>query len=571
MARARKPHERKKAERRVLSPDEEWAEDLVARILAGCHPRQRDFVLDPADRIAARVGRGGGKTTGGKARFLIKMLRTPRASCAFVATTKTHAQLLMWEPLKLTCEKLGLRIGEDVFFNETKLWFRIARTGSMLQLVGADDKSEVDKLRGQPFDEAGIDEAAIHKPSLLENLIDRVLSPRLKGALWLVSTPWHTLGGPFYDATRPGSEHHRPYADRALPEYDGWSGWSSHFWTLVDPGAQEIPELREAWERARREKARKKWSDDHPVWRREYLGEWAADNTGKVFQYAPVLGPGDARGAEGTPWNRWDPPRIRPGWFVDLSKACPGVKDWHYSIALDKGNKDPFACNVFAFSPQDPERKFRHVWGMEKIGGMYAKPQAEMLIGEEAVDRMLKGKDQGKLGGVLGHTGWPDGFVADTDQDTLDELSNVYGIRIEKADRNRDSKIGGIELVNGGLVAGEILVLAGSALEQQLTALQWKPDEDGIMKEDAAQANHSSDTLIYGRRVVATLLTSSEPLAGTAARAGYTDPQGLGAARQPPAPTDSEDEPDDPDDPKTRGEFSSLHGRRGYGDMWGNG
>lgn len=553
------PWEREKGRRGVLSPGSEWSEPLIDRILEGCHPKQRDFVLDPADRIAARVGRGGGKTTGGKARFLIKMLRTTRASCAFVATTKTHAQLLMWEPIKLTCERLGLQFGKDVTFNETKLWFRIVRTGSMLQLVGADDKSEIDKLRGQPFDECGIDEAAVHKPAILENLVDRVLAPRLRGALWMVSTPWHVLSGYFYDATRPGSEFHRPYADRDRPEYEGWDGWSSHFWTLNDPDAQRIEELRMAWDRALREKKRKGWGDSHPVWRREYLGEFAADNTGRVYAYTTALEAGDDRGPEGTPWNQWDPPRIRDGWFVDLAKAVPGVKDWHYSIGLDKGNKDPFACNVFAFSPQEKPVRFRHVWGMEKLGGgMYPSKQAEMLIGEDAAERMRHGKEQGKLGGVLGQTGWPDGFIADSDQDTLDELRNTYGIAIQKAERNRDSKIGGIELVNGGLVSGEILILKGSALETELLNLQWKPDENGLMKEDPAQANHGSDTLTYSRRAVAHLLIGDEkPSKERPKSSAYTDPQGLGA---------SDDEP-----AERGGSFDSLYEAGDMSDRWGGG
>src|SRR5688572_24828593 len=96
------------AARLEKSPDPKWAGALVKRILDGCHPRQRAFVEDPADLISGRVGRGGGKTTGGKGRFLIRML-TSEASCAYVATTKIHAEALMWEPLKKSCVNLGLQ------------------------------------------------------------------------------------------------------------------------------------------------------------------------------------------------------------------------------------------------------------------------------------------------------------------------------------------------------------------------------------------------------------------------------------------------------------------------------
>lgn len=538
------PWQATKTTRRRQSADDggEWSRPLVERLLANCHPKQRDFVLDPADRVAARVGRGRGKTTGDMFRLLIRMFSQERAQCLFVAETRPHAEALMWEPLKIACHKLGLVSGEDVFFKDSRLHLRIKRTGSFLQLHGADKKKEVEKLRGLPFDEAIIDEAAILNPTILEWLVERIISPRLRGPIVLTSTPYHVLSGYFYEATRPGGPKHRPYAERHDPKWKDWvGGWSSHFWAGEDPDCAKIPALADLWRRALVRKAEEGWSDNHPIWRREYLGEWSADNTENVYKYTALLGAGDARGPEGTPWNRWNPPRLeakqdRPLGFVDLAKACPGVKDWHYAIALDKGNKDPFACTVHAWSPQDPARKFRHVWGMEKLGGMYAKQIAIMLIGESATERMLHGNEQGKLEGILGVTGWPDVFVADADQALLNELTNVYGIKIAKVDRNRDSKIGGIEIMNGDLVDGLCLVLedgtrgAGS-LETQLTALQWKPDENNILKEDPAQANHSSDCAMYARRYAAHLLirdlASAEDKAKRATSGDYVDPQGL--------------------------------------------
>lgn len=536
------PWEATKEQRRVMSDDGGWSGPLVERLLANCHPKQRDFVLDPADRIAARVGRGRGKTTGDMFRLLIRMFRQPHAQCLFVAETKPHAESLMWEPLKVACDRLGLVSGKDVYFSDSKLRMRVKRTGAILQLHGADKKKEIEKLRGLPFDEAIVDEAAILNPTILEWLVDRIISPRLRGPIVLTSTPYHVLRGYFYEATRPGGPNHRPYAERDDPKWKDWGGgWSSHFWAGEDPDCANIPALADLWRRALIRKAENGWSDNHPIWRREYLGEWSADNTDSVYKYNATLGAEDPRGPEGTLWNRWNPPRMsardgRPQGFVDLAKACPGVTDWHYAIALDKGNKDPFACTVHACSPQDKERKFRHVWGMEKLGGMYAKQIAIMLIGEAATERMLQGKEQGDLDGILGVTGWPDVFVADADQALLDELTNVYGIKIAKTDRNRDSKVGGIEIVNGDLYDGLFVVLedgtpgAGS-LESQMIGLQWKPDENDILKEDPGQSNHSSDCGMYARRASSHMLIRDAPdaeksRAAPPARA-YTDPQGL--------------------------------------------
>lgn len=555
-----------KAQRRVLSPDSAWAQTISDLLLAGCHPWQENAATDEARRITLLVGRGGGKTTVLRVRGVRKCTAKTRAKILYFAKTRAHAEDLMWSPLKDLCERLGLVAGKDVIFNETKLRATFVRTGSVYQLSGMENKAEIEKWRGQSFDEVQIDEAASHDPTLLEFLVQRIVGPRLgdrDGCIVLSGTPGHILRGLFYDASRPSSRLHRPYAVRDLEEYAGWIGWSSHHWTLkdvvdLDRAEQRFPALVKLWAEALVEKAANGWSDEHPIWLREYLARWAADNTTHVFRYRAHL-------ADGTAWNQWDPPRLPTG-FVDLARAVPGVSDWHYSVSLDDGHGDPFACNVFAFSPRDPARKFRHVFSFEKTK-MYAKPIAELLIGEPATARILKGADHGKLEGVLGHTGWPDGFIADADQAQLDELSNVYGIRIDKAEKNRDYKFGAIELVNGDLVDGRVVILKDSPLEKQLTELQWKADENGTLKEDAGQANHSTDTLVYGRRAVAQMLSGSDAPPSSPGAGAYADPQGLGASRQPAAEAD---EPEDPDDPKSGGEFSSLHGRRDYGDMWGN-
>jgi hypothetical protein len=120
----------------------------------------------------------------------------------------------------------------------------------------------------------------------------------------------------------------------------------------------------------------------------------------------------------------------------------------------------------------------------------------------------------------------------DGDDSTLAELANTYGIRMEKSDRKPDAKIGRIELANGDLVDGRIKILKDSPLEKQITVLQWKEDDFGRRKEDKAQANHSTDTLADGRKLMADLFES-----GTIAQEGktktpeqpvaYRDPMGL--------------------------------------------
>jgi hypothetical protein len=459
------PHAKAKlAARQAVSPNAAWAAEIKRAVLASCHPKQRAFVEDPSRRVAARVGRGGGKSTGWMARAIIKAT-AGKAKVLFIATTRQQAEDLIWAKLKDTLEKLRI----EATFNETKLRCTIRKTDATIRLVGADDKREVDKLRGQTFDEVGIDEAASHGASLLDALIFRILGPRLGdgAAIVLFGTPGHNLAGEFYEATRPNGPKNKPWSDRE--PLDGWGGWSMHQWTLED-GGLVVPEMARLWREALVEKETNQWVDDHPIWMREYLGQWAADDTENVYKYKP-------HDAEGQPWNQWDPERVGPMRFAKL----PDRADWLYVLALDMGHGDPFACNVFTFSPSDPGKGIYHVFGFERTG-MYARTIAELLLGEQV--------NTERPGGVIGQMGWPIGAIADADEAFIAEMGNVYGVRLTKAERKMGYKFGAIELVNGDLIDGRIKILKGSSLEQQCQQLQWVANEYGELKENKAQPNH---------------------------------------------------------------------------------
>lgn len=510
--------------------DAAWVASKTDKLLASLHPKQLQFVQDPHRRVSALVGRRGGKTTGMLARFVLRMLHTPRAACVYVALTRPNAEELMWNPLKDLLGKLGV----EAVFNETKLRCTIKRNGSVIRLVGADDKKEVEKLRGQKFHEVAIDEAASFNAKLLDNLIDRVIGPALgdyRGCLVMFGTPGHLLQGQFYDATRPGSEYHRAYEDRDLPEYDGWTSWSSHRWTLPD-GAPYVKAMANAWAEALVMKADRGWGDDHPVWSREWLGRWAADDTENVFRYRAFLD-------DGLPWNQWDPERVGQLGFGVLPA---GVTDWEYAYGSDMGHADPFALNVFAFSPSDPTRTIYHVLCFERKK-MYARTIAQLLLGDEL--------NAEKPRGVIGHTGWPVGMVADLaglGDAIIDELANVYGIRMAAAEKK--NKLSGIELVNGDLIEGRIKILKGSVLEAQLSSLQWAADEFGKLSEKKGEANHSTDCIIYARRLIARLFESG--------RVAATSPRKV----------QRDDEPEEPTERK-RDDFESLLAPAQYSDGWG--
>lgn len=375
----------------------------------------------------------------------------------------------MWFPLKDACEALGI----DAQFQEVALRCTIKKTGAQIRLVGADDMREIEKLRGQSFHEVQIDEAASYPRKLLEALLFRIIGPRLgdlDGVITMFGTPGHILSGPFYDATKPGAETH----------------WSVHHWTLED-AAKHVAAMARLWKEAQVEKADNGWSDDNPIWMREYLGRWAADDTTHMFRYRAHV--------DGKPWNQWDPERVGPFKFAKLPD---GVDDWLFGYGMDPGVRDPMSLNVFAISPSDPEREILHCFGFDRRG-MHARPIAELLVGEEAVQRMLRGDGlPDKVGGLFGITGWPAKAVTDTAglaEMLINELAKVYGIRFEAA--KKADKHGSIEVTNGQLVDGKLKILKGSVLEDQLMELQWKPDEHGQPKEDKGARNDAADSCLY--------------------------------------------------------------------------
>jgi len=504
------PHSRTKAERRVLSPDEQWAAEIRDRIIADCHPFQRDAVLDPSRRVSLLAGRGGAKTTTMRARAGIKVTSIRRAEILYLATTKPHAKKLYWDKLQDMNELYGM----ELRFRDSDLTATCAKTGGRIEMSGMEDAADIRRYRGYPFDEVQVDEGSLHDRKLLESLLFEVIGPRLgerNGCIVIGGTAGHELKGEFYDATRPGSSRQTPYADRDKPDYEP-RYWSSHYWTAemvcALPNARALyPAIVANWEEQLKEKEEQQWSDEHPIWLRESKAQWASDDTNMVFQYKPFATDGT------TPWNQWDPFDDHKLEGVQALEAAiaklrdMGLRDLRFVYSGDMGSTLPYALNVFAFSPKDPQRRIWHVMPFERTR-MHARPIAELHLGPEATERVFRGGQVEPLGGAMGLTGWPDGMIMDTDGATLDELRNTYAISYKKAERNPHYKRGAIALVNGELLDGRIKIIKGSPLEDQITSLQWRENSHGHVEEDPRQASHSTDCLVYGRKLIAGLFDS---------------------------------------------------------------
>lgn len=469
-----------------------WASKAQALYDRG-HPWQKAVYDDTNRRIVLLTGGRCGKTTAMGDDLLQTMLEIPGARCLYIALTRDSAIDLLWDPLKDTLEQLDLR--RHAKMHEVSMRLRLAN-GSQLQLVGADDKKQIEKLRGIPRHRVWIDEAGSFDAQLLEHLIERVLGPRLgdfKGTLGIGGTPPPYLAGLFYDASRSGG-YNRRWDERDKPGYAEQTGWSLHTWNAQD-AAPFAPRIQSAWEEALETKKRNGWSDSHPVWMREYLGLWAADDTDTVFRYRGHLD-------DGTPWNQWDPEKD-PRTGVAILPDVGHPSGWRYVYGFDLGFSDPTALEVLAWNQHDPTHTLYHVFEFEGRE-VYARVLAEMLIGPEL--------EADKPQGIIGRTGWPDGTAVDLASmggAVLKELSAVYGIKLEEADMKE--KFGAIELFNGDLVDGRMKVLKGSTLEQQLINNQWSRDDFGQRKRNKGQRDDCADAATYARRRAHHLLAEAAP------------------------------------------------------------
>lgn len=415
------------------------------------------------------------------------MVSRPGANCLYIASTRDSAERLAWKDLKRIVSDLRLT---SAVFNESKLTLTLPN-GAMLLLFGCDDKGDIQKLRGITWHEVAIDEVASIKLELLKELLIEVIGPRMVGTIVLLGTPGKRLEGLFYDATRPGSPEHRPWIDRDLPEYAGWIKWSSHCWNIKDGVDAGIQAMEELYTEHLLTKEREGWSDSNPYWLREYMGQWASDDSQNVYVYRP-------HNPDGSEWNQWSPKLTQAGFAV----LPDTYKDWGYGIGIDVGFKDAFALEVFAFSYSDPSRTLYHVFEIYRQR-LYANAIAKLLIGESL--------NHDRYGGIVEQIGWPDAMVGDfagSGGALLTELATVYGITIKPADKPYRYKDNAIELFNSDLFDGRIKIMKGSHLAEELSTLQWVVDAYGKRQENKAQANHACDAAMYIRNALAVMLPS---------------------------------------------------------------
>jgi hypothetical protein len=398
---------------------------------------------------------------------------------------------------------LGLR-----FHHTDLVWYH--QNGSTGRLAGCETRSDIESLRGAPaeVDLVMIDECKSIPFSLLDELIRDVLEPGTmtrNGQIVLAGTPGLIPQGPFYQATcersrdlrgrptcvRPGAQVHVPRALALEPspgdedEEEIPEPWTLYTWSVKDnvkkPGQ---------WAKALRIKANRGWGDDHPAWRREYLGEWVSGSSGMVYSF------GELRSTV--------PERV--SWVPEATSKNPtGLPPedgpWHLVMGLDFGFQDDTGLVLAAYSERLAE--LRHVFDYK---AQHLLPDQVAALIEDVC------KKYGRPEAIVGDAGALGGKVY------VETLAQRHGIHVEKADKV--FKNDHIEYLNGDFHAGRVRILLGSDLDHELCGLRWHTandpglvkDSNGVSDPDRSQArvrklrqdpscpNHLCDCLLYLHR-----------------------------------------------------------------------
>ena len=454
-------------------------------ILKGMNPVQRAMALDPNPLIAGLCPRRAGKSYAATATALAIAEAKPHSVVLIISLNLKMTKRNYWQGTAASgLHAFNRRYKLNLEFNTSDLRWE-HENGSVGYLLGCDTQESLENMRGLEADAYIVDECKSFAPQTLRTLFDDIIEPQQisrAARVFLIGTPGSALASTFYEATCPLKLHEAdddefkgmPYCVPAgQPDPYGRNRktlWSLHRWTLKDNVA-----MPDQWEAALAVKSRRGWADDHPSWRREYLGEWVQSSEGLVFSYSD-------RKVEGSPVN-W-----RPAVTPDNPSGLPQEQGpWRFVWGMDLGFEDPTALVIAAYSTT--HRLLREVKSI-KAPHMNLDQIEEMLEGCKATygqpERIFA--DTGGLGKLLVETLCARGWFIEA---------------AKKADKND-----AIELVNADFQSGRIQVIENSELAGQLETVPWDMSngtkaelaKTGRLREDKAIPNDVTDAFLYLHR-----------------------------------------------------------------------
>jgi hypothetical protein len=229
--------------------------------------------------------------------------------------------------------------------NRTEMIYRCSN-GAQIMFMGADaDQDQMNKLLGQKFKLAILDEASMYANIDLRKLVYGILRPALadlRGQMAMIGTPSDYIGSLYYDVTT----HQEP-------------GWSVHNWTafvnphMVEQVTEELAFMRQVNPNI----------DKDTEFRQHWLGEWVVSKNNRVYKYDPDF-------------------NSRP---FDL------VRGYQTVLGVDLGFEDHSAFVVGAWSHYDPVLHIIHCetearLNLDQVQQRIERLQSKFNIGMITVD-----------------------------------------------------------------------------------------------------------------------------------------------------------------------------------------
>lgn len=236
---------------------------VLPQFFDGKFAKQEEFIAHPSKLKALFATRRFGKSYTAGLYLVKEAYENPGCTVLYVALTRDSAKKILWKDV---LKPINRRFKLGIKFNETLLTATLSN-GSIIYLMGVDShEDEKDKLLGQKYKLAVIDECASFSINLRE-LVYGTLKPAmadLEGTIVMLGTPGNLTKSLFYDITtgvEPGWYVYK--ADTADNPF------------MAKRWAEEIASLI----------ANQPYIVETPMFKQMYLGQWVVDENALVYKF----------------------------------------------------------------------------------------------------------------------------------------------------------------------------------------------------------------------------------------------------------------------------------------------
>jgi len=393
--------------------------------------QQLEVFNDPSRYRLLRCGRRSGKSYTWGVALIDAAMKFPKSTPLYCCMSRQDARDILWPVL----DELNDRYNLQMDFNRSTGDVTLLN-GSRIILRGAGTMREINKLRGRKYPAAVVDEAQAFGMDLAY-LLDEVIEPATAdyhGWIGVSGTPSVAPVGVFYEMDQGAASE----------------AWSHHSWTFF-----ENPTMPNPQEFIKNVMRRRGWDDEHPGYRREYLGQWVRDDAARAFKF-------------------------RQGVSLIANFPEDAVDDWQYTLGVDVGFVDPFSWVVIASS--------------QTLGQAFVLDSYEEagLTTMEALTRTERFCSKYEIHEIAIDTGGAGKLVAE-------DWKKMTNLPIKGAEKTH--KGSQVATINGDFAAGKLQIVRDNneKMIADLMVLEWDADkrQQGKFVYKKGFADHSADAFQY--------------------------------------------------------------------------